>query len=467
MAAIESLAFAFPAYRIRAEAYVRQWGYFRPRGIEEKTVAGYDEDEVTLAVAAARRLPDAGVGYLAAATSSGEGVSATVAAALGLEGCRRADFGVSTNAGGEALLTCLDFVDARGERALLVVADAPRGAPDDPQEHGLAAGAAALLLGPKGGLEVEETASATREEYGEAFRDPEGRWRSLEVVDMAERVVPRVAAPLLERGGRGVRVACAEPDALFSRRVLRGLVPPDQLGGGVVTRSGDTGAASAFLALVETVRGASRGDRLLLVTYGGGGAVGVLLRVAAKPRGLASPLQALAEDGTDLDYATYARFRRYLSTASPSEGSMGAYLPLPAYLESVPARYRLVADRCKACGRVQFPPRPACRSCGDRTFEAAPLSGQGEVHAVTVIARGSAPTEFREQQDMVGAYAVALVQLTEGPRIVAQVTDCRPEEVEIGTPVEAVLRRVYRQEGVVRYGYKFRPSVGDRGRRAP
>lgn len=458
MAGIESLAFHFPAYSIRAEEYVRQWGAFRARGVAEKTVAGFDEDEVTLAVAAARRLPEAEVGYLATATFGGPPLAGTVAAALGLEDVRRADFGGSTNAVGEALLSGLDFVDARGERALLVAADVARGAPDDPREHGQGAAAVALPVGPEGPLEAEEAAVHGREASGEAFLDAEGRRRSLEVVGRAGEVLPRTVGRVLEEGAR---LAGYEPDGAFLRRALGDAVPEGAYGGGVVARSGDTGCASALLALAETLRQASPGEAAVLATYGSGASVALRLRLTAPLRGVESPLKALEGGRTYLDYGTYARVRRFLATRG-EEVSQGAYVPLPGYLEAVDARYRLVAGRCVGCGHLHFPPRPTCLSCGHPAFDPEPLSGKGEVHAATVIARGSAPAEFREQQDVMGEYAVALVQLQEGPRIVAQMTDCDPAEAAIGTPVEATLRRIYRQEGVVRYGYKFRPSAGNR-----
>lgn len=419
-------------------------------------MAGYDEDEVTMAVAAARRVaPAEAVGFLGAATAGGPPLARTVAAAQGWERVRTADFAGSPNAGMEALLACLDFVDAREEPALLVAADRARGPPDDPAEHGQGAAAVAVLVTPGAALQVEEVAASSRESYGETVRDEAGRPRSLGVGTRAADVLSEVARRLAE-GEDGLRVACSEPDGVFARRTLEGTVSSDALVGGVVARTGDTATCSPFLALLEGLQDADEGDRFLLLAYGAGAAAGLRLRAAASVAGLPRPLQILERGGVDLDYGSYAQHRRFLTSRTGHEGSMGAYLPLPDYLDSVPQRYRLEAGRCVECGQVHFPPRLVCLSCGGRAFETEPLSGQGEVHAVTVIARGSAPSEFREQQDLIGAYAVALVRLREGPRIVAQMTDCDPETVEIGTPVEAVLRRIYRQEGVVRYGYKFR-----------
>jgi len=58
-------------------------------------------------------------------------------------------------------------------------------------------------------------------------------------------------------------------------------------------------------------------------------------------------------------------------------------------------------------------------------------------------------------------YTVALVKLEEGPVVTAQLTDVDPEDVEIGMPVEMVTRRLTEEgeEGLILYGYKFRPIL--------
>jgi uncharacterized OB-fold protein len=137
---------------------------------------------------------------------------------------------------------------------------------------------------------------------------------------------------------------------------------------------------------------------------------------------------------------------------------MTSYISLPRYLKTIDQRYGLKAGRCRSCGRVAFPPKSACPGCGGKTFDEERLSGRGRIHSYTIISRGGAPTEFDHQQKMTGEFAVALVELEEGPRIMGQMTDCDPHRTEIGMEVKATLRKLYEQEGVIRYGYKFRPQ---------
>lgn len=136
-----------------------------------------------------------------------------------------------------------------------------------------------------------------------------------------------------------------------------------------------------------------------------------------------------------------------------------AYVSIPTYWRSLQQRYRLVSGKCKRCGMINFPPRKFCKACGKEDFEEVKLSGDGEVLTHTIIARGAAPPEFTSQQRKGGPLAVVIVRLDEGPKIVAQVTDCDPSNVRIGMKVEPVIRKIYEQEGVIRYGFKFRPKA--------
>lgn len=139
---------------------------------------------------------------------------------------------------------------------------------------------------------------------------------------------------------------------------------------------------------------------------------------------------------------------------------MTSYISLPMYAANVDERLRLIAGKCRACGTLAYPQRPVCKKCGADAFDDVPLSGEGTIYTFTVVAGGGAPAEFDDQQVMTGDVISAVVELAEGPRIMAQIADANPDRLEIGTRVRAVMRRLYDQEGIVRYGTKFVP-VGD------
>ncbi len=136
---------------------------------------------------------------------------------------------------------------------------------------------------------------------------------------------------------------------------------------------------------------------------------------------------------------------------------MGAHVSVPMYRRSLPQRLRLEGRRCAGCGHIQFPPTAACPSCHGPKLEPYDLSGRGTLHAVTKITPAGAPPEFTAQARAEGGYYVAIVELAEGPKITAQLTGFATPP-QIGQAVTVVTRRLYEEEGVVRYGFKFQPA---------
>ncbi len=128
-------------------------------------------------------------------------------------------------------------------------------------------------------------------------------------------------------------------------------------------------------------------------------------------------------------------------------------MDLPRYHRLTAPYYRLEGQRCAACGAVQFPPRASCGACRSTDLASYRFSGRGTVYSYAEV--GQAPRGFS------GPYVVALVDLEEGVRVTAQLTDVDPEEVEIGLPVEMVTRRLQEKgpHGYLVYGYKFRPCL--------
>jgi uncharacterized OB-fold protein len=130
-------------------------------------------------------------------------------------------------------------------------------------------------------------------------------------------------------------------------------------------------------------------------------------------------------------------------------------MDLPRYHRLTAAYYRLEGRRCTGCGALQFPAREACGACRGRDLETFRFSGRGTVFSFAEVSQ--APQGFS------GPYLVALVELEEGIRVTAQLTDVDPDDVEIGLPVEMVTRRLQERgpqgQGYLVYGYKFRPAI--------
>jgi uncharacterized OB-fold protein len=128
------------------------------------------------------------------------------------------------------------------------------------------------------------------------------------------------------------------------------------------------------------------------------------------------------------------------------------------YWRTIPQRYKLMGQKCKKCGGVNFPPKGVCKHCNASSeFDDVQLSGKGKIHTYVLISAGGAPPEFAEQEKAGGMYPVAIVELEEGPKVIGQVADADLKAMKIGMPVTAELRKIYSEEGVIRYGFKFVP----------
>lgn len=144
---------------------------------------------------------------------------------------------------------------------------------------------------------------------------------------------------------------------------------------------------------------------------------------------------------------------------SPTAVSEGAYVPRPRYRESLPSRWRFVAQKCSRCSTLTFPARGVCRGCGAAAgLTAVPLpKDRARVVAQTVIGPGGQPTEFDAQVEAGGPYEVVLADLAPGIRVTLQVTDAEPGTVRIGDRVDTRLRRLYPMDGEWRYARKAVP----------
>jgi hypothetical protein len=116
------------------------------------------------------------------------------------------------------------------------------------------------------------------------------------------------------------------------------------------------------------------------------------------------------------------------------------------------ARYRLEGQRNMTTREVRFPPVAGATE----GWEPYTLSGRGTLYSFTEVHQ---PPDGYEGQ---APYLLAMVRLDEGPLVTAQLTDCDMEHATIDMPVEMVTRKLrdLGPEGLIVYGYKFRPLLG-------
>ncbi len=97
------------------------------------------------------------------------------------------------------------------------------------------------------------------------------------------------------------------------------------------------------------------------------------------------------------------------------------------------ARGELLIQECPECQNRQHYPRAWCTACG-ATPEWLTTQGAGTIHTFTIV------RQHREKPfDRELPYVVAMIELSEGPKLMGNVTDCDPSDVHIGMPVEVYM----------------------------
>jgi uncharacterized protein len=92
--------------------------------------------------------------------------------------------------------------------------------------------------------------------------------------------------------------------------------------------------------------------------------------------------------------------------------------------------HKLLIQRCTNCGTLRHPPRPACAQCRSFEWDAVTASGRGTIYSYVV-------NHYPQVPAFDYPLVVALVELEEGTRLVANVAGITPESVSIGMPVLA------------------------------
>ncbi|MFD4571464.1 bifunctional MaoC family dehydratase N-terminal/OB-fold nucleic acid binding domain-containing protein [Streptomyces sp. NPDC058417] len=107
--------------------------------------------------------------------------------------------------------------------------------------------------------------------------------------------------------------------------------------------------------------------------------------------------------------------------------------------------HRLLIQRCTACGTLRLPWLPGCGACGCPDWDTVAAGGDGTVFSYVVQHHPAFPA-FAEPDPETGRpargpYAVCLVQLAEGVRLVSNVVGVPYDAIRVGLPVRLAFRR--------------------------
>jgi uncharacterized OB-fold protein len=124
--------------------------------------------------------------------------------------------------------------------------------------------------------------------------------------------------------------------------------------------------------------------------------------------------------------------------------------PVPAaeglFLET-PDGPRLLGSRCTSCGTPYFPRSPVCHNpdCTDSKVQEASFGPRGTLWSCAI--QNYPPPPPARYREPYAPYAVGLVDLPEGLRVLGRIRTDDPEGVQVGAEVELVLEELCRDEG--------------------
>lgn len=431
-----------------------------------KAVADFDEDVITMAVAAARdclanlqQVPIDGL-YLASTTSpfSEKSAAAIVAKALNQgEDIQCVDFGGSLRASASALRAAIDAIaQGRATRILVIASDMRAAKPYSGQEQHLGDAAVALLVDTHGPLQLEADTVVSRQLYDVWREDGAATLRHWEDRFILQHGYEEGVLAAMERfvasGGPGAssvsQVASFAPDARSARGLpaLLGHEPAQQVSP-LFGQVGNCGVAMTPLLMAQAAESLAAGERLLTIFYGDG--AHVMSWILADDPGIArSSLAAQLAAGVRMhSYRHFLQCRglegeRY--TVNPADGISATV----SYREQE-ADIAFVAARCLKCGTEQFPPARLCYRCHNRDcFEPVALASRN-----AQVASYTFDYFFPSPKPPIVA---GMCEVEGGARVYLQMADYEGEALETGLPVEFVFRRIHASGGKPAYFWKSR-----------
>ena len=466
MAGIAAYGAYIPRYKLCSET--AGWN-----SRQERAVANFDEDSVTMAVAAGADClagrDRAGIdGIIFASTTppyAEKQCAAIVAAALDL---RRDIFATDVTdvlrAGTNALKSALDAVAAgSANQVLVVVADSRQGPPRGETERASGDGAAAFVVANEGVIAEHEGSHSITDNMldnwrsaGDSFvRTWEDRFSTEEGI---ARIVPEAVSGYFQRLGISAsdvsRAAIYAPDARRHAALARQLgLAEQQIQDPLFGVLGNTGAAFAPMLLAAALESAGPDELLLTVAYGDGSDVigfrtTLAIRVAAGPQmGISGWLNARQVLSS---YETYARWRDVWTLDDAARRPTPSSPSVSALWREGDKNVRLHGARCRNCGYVQYPAQRVCVEC--RTVD----------DAEPVSLSDKPATLFTYSMDYIAGtvdnpLVIGVVDFEGGGRLLCMMTDRELDEISIGMSVEMSFRKLRVVNGIHNYYWKAVP----------
>lgn len=119
------------------------------------------------------------------------------------------------------------------------------------------------------------------------------------------------------------------------------------------------------------------------------------------------------------------------------------------------ARGQLCFQRCDACRAWRHQPRHLCAACGSAQWSWQPSAGRGSIYSWTVTHQSPHPAFANDVP-----FAIVVVEMDEGVRLVSRLFDVDPQAIELGQRVAVELVRL-RDEIALPYFRPLEPADAD------
>jgi 3-hydroxy-3-methylglutaryl CoA synthase/uncharacterized OB-fold protein len=472
MAGIISYGAYLPLFRLSRAEITRAWGTAALPG--ERAIANYDEDSLTMAVAAARDclkgIDRASIGglYFASTTApyKEKQSAAIIAAVLGLvPEAITIDFSGSLRCGTNALKAAADAVDSGSVQNILVcAADTRLGYPSGPNELNFGDGAAALLVGRTQTVadikhfysrhyEIQDTWRSDRDTY---VRSAEDRFAMEKGYC---KVITEAISVALKKHKLTTKdisyVALNSPNQHQLRTVIQksGFDENKQVQDVLHMSAGDTGCAMSLMSLIAALERCKKGEKILLASYGNGCDIMILettdqIITMNNRRGIQ---KHLASKSIIQNYNQYLRWRELVQVQPAARPPLEFRQPSPvAQWREVPWELQLTGTKCQHCGLPQYPPQRVCVNCQTKDkFEPYSFSDRP--------AKVFSFSHDYVMQSIDPPVTVTFVDFEGGGRIMCDMTDRDPASIKVGMPLEMTFRRLYYVGGIYNYWWKCQP----------
>jgi 3-hydroxy-3-methylglutaryl CoA synthase/NAD(P)-dependent dehydrogenase (short-subunit alcohol dehydrogenase family)/putative sterol carrier protein len=480
MVGITSYGAYIPRLRLERMAIFQAMGWFAPALMMvaqgERSMCNWDEDTITMAVAAARdclRGRDKqkldGL-YLASTTLpfADRQNAGIVSAALNLQdNLIAADFAASQKASTTALITALESV-VSGQRHHLMVAASDRRETRaaDFYEMWFGDGAAALMVGDSDVIAEYKGSYSVSYEFVDHYRGADKKydyvWEERWARDAGySRIIPEVVNGLLEKLG----LTIADVDKLVypcvfkrdHRNIARQLgAAQEALVDNMHEVCGETGTAHPFIMFISALEQAQPGDRMVMVGFGQG-ANALLFEVTeniphlSERNGVAG---SLAHKKTTNNYLKWLKFRDLMQTEMGIRAEAPTQTATTVLWRKNKMLLGLVGGKCKACNTPQFPKTDICvnPACGafhsQEDYEFADVPARVKTFTADMLSVSVDPPAI-----------YGMVQFDGGGRLTADFTDCELDDLKVGLPVQMAFKRKGRdpERGFVNYFWKAVP----------